>query len=270
VSAVKAVEKLREALTAADADTARDRDDESIKQLNDAKAAFRLATERSDNDEGLLSGFIRSLMVINPGQLSLILVAVILLGALYLIYAVFSNDGRFLDKLAQIDYARGLITFLLSLGTILIAMLVVFSALTSDGSDASQKKVSMAKEVLTVLVGIFGTILGFYFGSEKSRGPLPPKLDLSPVIVASSGGGVSTIAATVSGGTPPYTYSIEFKGDAIHSIKDQKTGTSRISQVITNETQKSVPFTLTVVDRSTNQLSHASTEEEQIPGKANQ
>ena len=32
----------------------------------------------------------------------------------------------------------------------------------------------MGKDVLAVLIGVFGTILGFYFGSEIASGHQPP------------------------------------------------------------------------------------------------
>lgn len=66
------------------------------------------------------------------------------------------------------DTARIFITFLVAVGTIAIALLAVLTAMIIR---EYKERFALAKEVLTVLVGILGTIVGFYFGSAKSAVP---------------------------------------------------------------------------------------------------
>ena len=45
----------------------------------------------------------------------------------------------------------------------LIAVLLALFVITSDAADAKER-FAHGKEVLTILIGVFGTILGLYFG----------------------------------------------------------------------------------------------------------
>jgi len=69
--------------------------------------------------------------------------------------------------------ARGLITLLFSIATVWVVMLLALTAI-SDKSD--DEKFRRGKDILTVLVGIFGTIIGYYFGAESQQQQqnLPP------------------------------------------------------------------------------------------------
>ena len=94
--------------------------------------------------------------------------------AAILVYGVFFSQN-FLQLLADNNYARGLITFLFAFGT--IAIIVVISiAVFWARMDEVERRVGIAKDILTLLIGIFGTILGFYFGStnESVQRPNPP------------------------------------------------------------------------------------------------
>lgn len=74
----------------------------------------------------------------------------------------------------SVDYARGLITLIFTGGTMLIAVLLVLYAITSE-SPLAKERFTYGKEVLTLLIGVFGTILGFYFGKSDTvpAGPAP-------------------------------------------------------------------------------------------------
>jgi hypothetical protein len=81
-------------------------------------------------------------------------------------------------ELHSADLARGVITFTFAVGTIGIALLLTVGALVGKCSGDDFTK---AKEVLTVLIGVFGTILGFYFGASKA-----PSASSAPASPASS------------------------------------------------------------------------------------
>ena len=72
-----------------------------------------------------------------------------------------------------------------------------------------------AKDVLTVLIGIFGTILGFYFGTAANGNA--QKLE----ITGHTRLPISNSATHVAGGTPPYRFSITSGGNEFTAIKDQ-------------------------------------------------
>src|ERR1051325_7620054 len=72
-----------------------------------------------------------------------------------IVWGLFTHDS-IVRELGNADLARGVITFVFAIGTIGIALLVVLGALIGDHSDT---QLGRAKEVLTTLIGVFGTIL---------------------------------------------------------------------------------------------------------------
>ena len=109
--------------------------------------------------------------------------AVLILGGLsfWFIYAVVTNQ-----QITANEFSRGLITVTFTFGTMLTAFVVVLTALFGGTDRPTQSndpqviiaeraalrellkaRFDMGKEVLGLLIGIFGTILGFYFGSSS-------------------------------------------------------------------------------------------------------
>lgn len=76
----------------------------------------------------------------------------------------FHGQGTILKELSDPSIARGLITILIAIATVWIAMILALSAISKDGDD---EKFSRGKDILTILVGILGTIIGYYFGAES-------------------------------------------------------------------------------------------------------
>jgi hypothetical protein len=116
-------------------------------------------------------------------------------------------------QLGNADFARGVITFIFATGTIGIALLVALGALIGDKED---DRLAKAKEVLTVLIGIFGTILGFYFGTAANGNA--QKLEVAEIKFVGT-----QLTTHVTGGTPPYRYSITSSESEFKPIKDQTT-----------------------------------------------
>jgi len=142
-----------------------------------------------------------------------------------LLYIMARPDGSVVSQLSESAYARGLITFLFTLGTIVIAILLTLNAVSRRAGDAG-KGFQDAKEILTVLVGILGTIIGFYFGQEQAEGgrPLGLSTELSAEEVPEEGD--VTLAALGSGGVPPYTFEVVADGpvDSAQSTGESETG----------------------------------------------
>lgn len=64
------------------------------------------------------------------------------------------------------NVARGLITFLVAIVTVAIAIILTLSAVMSSSNDYKER-FALGKEVLTIFIGVLGTIVGFYFGSAQ-------------------------------------------------------------------------------------------------------
>src|SRR4029077_4924612 len=130
------------------------------------------------------------------------------------------DKGLVLAKMGQVEFARGLITYLFAVVTIGTAVVLVVSALTSEDTEAHERRFQRGKEILSLLLGVFGTIVGFYFGSEvAAKGQTEETivkvapLKLSAWSVASSADFPGT--TYISGGKAPYKYGIGFDKDEI-------------------------------------------------------
>jgi len=97
------------------------------------------------------------------GKIAMLVFSAVLLGAL--IYA-FAQPG-FMSALAKPEGARALITLLFSVAVVAVALLSAVAIFWTKVDDL-EERFSKAKDLLTILVGIFGTILGFYFGQAVS------------------------------------------------------------------------------------------------------
>jgi hypothetical protein len=128
--------------------------------------------------------------------------------------------ANFLQSLKDMEVARGLITFLVTITTIAIAIILVIFAVSSTSNDekieaAFKDHFTNAKEVLTALIGVLGAIIGFYFGSMDTtkKQVKEPVLQVAPALIPKTTlhpGEILSLTSHVSGGKPPYKYSISF------------------------------------------------------------
>lgn len=121
------------------------------------------------------------------------------------------DRGRVLTRMGQVEFARGLITYLFAVVTIGTAVVLVVSALTADETPANERRFERGKEILSLLLGVFGTIVGFYFGSEvASKGQTAETtVQIAPLRLSASSvaaGAEFTLTTYVSGGKAPYKY----------------------------------------------------------------
>src|SRR5262249_52339895 len=75
------------------------------------------------------------------------------------------GEGDFLNRLREHEYARGLITFIISVSAIILAFVLVISSLFGS-TNLSEDQYRRGREVFTGLMGVLGTIVGFYFGAS--------------------------------------------------------------------------------------------------------
>lgn len=164
------------------------------------------------NNEGregrlnILKGFFDPVVFI---AISILIAIFVLIGS-----AIFGVDKGVLVSMGRSEYARGLITYLFAVVTIGTAVVLVVSALTGTESDAHKERFQRGKEILSLLLGIFGTIVGFYFGSEVSGGQSRKvSLQVAPLHLSAQVGspaGSISVNSFVAGGTPPYRVSVGF------------------------------------------------------------
>jgi hypothetical protein len=130
---------------------------------------------------------------------------------LILAISLYIGGGSFYTTLSDQSTARGLITFLITAtSAALFIILAISTVVASDAVDAD-KRFDRSKQILTMLVGILGTIIGFYFGTATSASSAPIKIiDLRVDPQEAKKGQTFTISGTISGGKAPYTYSIIF------------------------------------------------------------
>jgi hypothetical protein len=142
---------------------------------------------------------------------------------------VIANGVKDVGQLADMDTARGLITFVVTLGTVAIAMMLALTAVVTRDFD---KRLTIGKEILTILVGVLGTIVGFYYGAAtkkdaaSSANPPAAQISIAPVRITPAeqvqSGAAVGINSKISGGTPPYRYSIRFTPESIPAIENQE------------------------------------------------
>lgn len=130
----------------------------------------------------------------NPG---IILMIVFCLGILYAIY----RGLPVIDKLSEPSFARGLITFIICIATIGLAFILVYYAFAQDATDDRFRR---AREVFAGLLGVPGTIVGFYFGSANTG--------TAPISIADIQVSNRDVVTYVTGGAPPYQGEIQATG----------------------------------------------------------
>jgi hypothetical protein len=130
------------------------------------------------------------------------------------------DKGLVLTRMGQVEFARGLITYLFAVVTIGTAVVLVVSALTSEETPAHEQRFQRGKEILSLLLGVFGTIVGFYFGSEvtSKAGAEERMIKVIPIRLSATTvppGGQFTLTTYVAGGKTPYKYGVGFDSDDI-------------------------------------------------------
>ena len=161
-----------------------------------------------DQDKQVWKNFADPVVVI---AMSILIAIFVLIGS-----AILGWDKGVLVSMGRTDYARGLITYLFAVVTIGTAVVLVVSGLTGTESDVHKERFQRGKEILSLLLGVFGTIVGFYFGSEVSGSQLKKTIQIAPLHLSAMAG-ISDSSVTVnsflSSGTPPYSVTLAFDGE---------------------------------------------------------
>ncbi|MDQ8758227.1 hypothetical protein RCO27_18520 [Sphingosinicella sp. LHD-64] len=111
------------------------------------------------------------------------------------------------DRYSSIEATRPILVFTLIVAMLGFGGLLIVRALyATEADDALQGRYRLAREVFLVFSGVFGTIIGFYFGASDREG-VPTEPELSVAITE------GRITAAVAQGTGPFFGLIEFEND---------------------------------------------------------
>ncbi len=196
-----------------------------------------------------------SVLLSNIGSLFLVVFGIIV--AIILVWGIFWHGSSFIGLIAKADQARGLITFMVSFTTIALFILIGITTFWMNKDDV-EARFNKAKDLLTIMIGIFGTILGFYYGSLANTpgAPAPSGLSLTNFGVPSvsvAPGGKTTIGAAVLGGKAPLKYDVLFAdptGSAEATglnVKDLDVNDNKVAQPITIPATLKAPSLLNYV-----------------------
>jgi hypothetical protein len=123
-------------------------------------------------------------------------------------YSIATGGSDLIQELAKFDVARGVITFLIAFSTVSIALVLVISTVVLQDSAENEKRFDRGKQVLTVLIGVLGTIVGFYFASD-SKGANSPTITSSSIPSATAGSPYKDVTLTENGGTAPFKWTVK-------------------------------------------------------------
>ncbi|MEZ5824936.1 MAG: hypothetical protein R3C97_09390 [Geminicoccaceae bacterium] len=145
-----------------------------------------------------------------------ILIAVIMIATAF--YMMFSGISSTIAKsdFGDVGDVRGLVAVLFSVTTVGLAIAVVVASLTLDPVKFKNMKERFeeSRNILALIIGVMGTIIGFYFGSTDVADANPPLTTSSFVISDEElgAGQAFVLAGSVTGGTPPYRWSLTADG----------------------------------------------------------
>lgn len=114
---------------------------------------------------------------------------------------------------------RSMITFLIAMVTVGIALILVLATIVSN-SDDRKERFSQGKEILTALLGVLGTIVGFYFGTDQES---RDELIFDPVVIT-RGADSLALRTEVHGGKLPYAYDVTFSPSTTAPVSGQTNG----------------------------------------------
>lgn len=176
------------------------------------------------------------------------------------------NNGN-LD-LSNKEAARGMITFVVSVVTVAIGLFLVVGAAFMSGSKDLEKRFAFGKDVFTVLIGVLGTVMGFYYGqtatgaaaNANNQSQTAQTLQISAPRADPATPRINTdftVTADISGGEGPFTYTVTFdNANAITTpAVDVPSESANISRKFTlanspDLAAQPIGFTITATDKN--------------------
>ena len=190
--------------------------------------------------------------ILSPLLNPIVLIAVSILLSVFLLIgaAILGIDRGVLGDMSKTEFARGLITYLFAVVTIGTAVVLVVSALTSGSDEQHKEQFQRGKEILSLLLGVFGTIVGFYFGSAVKGQAEEQVLKLAALHLSANevtSKSQFTVMTLASGGQRPIKYSVVL-GNEIPDFRDEVSTNGWIAkEIVAPETKSVQEITVRVV-----------------------
>ena len=190
--------------------------------------------------------------LVNLAQ-KLTIISIVLTAGVVIVYG-FWNPSH-LTLLANLDITRGFITLLFAVGALAIFMIIT-TAIVFDANSDSKSIYERAKTILSMLIGIFGTVLGFYYGSQDDAAD-KTAFSLRPIVVEE--GKLKTdlnVTASVEGGKADYKFFVivsDADGNAIENLSRSQTNKIGVLTLappidVSKQEGKSISVTVTTID----------------------
>ena len=162
-------------------------------------------------------------------------------------------EAPVIERLSDPAFTRGLITWIISMATIGIAFVLIYQAFFAI--ESSDDRFRRAREIFTGLMGVLGTIVGFYFGSADKPGPT---FEVAEIRFADK-----QLMTHIAGGSGPYRYSITSTDKDFKPVKK----VSEDGWIIETQEQAPKPGTSITIEATDGKDRKASRKLE-IPGDA--
>lgn len=160
----------------------------------------------------------------------------VLVGLAVLLSAYSYNAG--VARISTIDGTRPILVMAAIVSTITFGgALLIGSLFSSEGTFADRFRYS--REIFLVFAGIFGTVIGFYFGAGDSKGTL---LGVDATSDMDSG----NVVAYAVGGTPPYNITVVYGPNSQSKTIESKDGWARFS--FNKTTDNIMPLRISAID----------------------
>lgn len=192
-----------------------------------------------------------------------VLIAIVVIILLIGLYGVVTGKFDILDKIAVDSSARGLITFTFTITTVGVAIILLLSLfVTSGDKEEISQKFAQGKEIYVSLIGIFGTILGFYFGAIQQQDTIQLNVVTPDIKIAPDKKSLN-LTTFVSKGEPPYTYTIIFDPKLAENVSGKTNNDGWINQKIdvTPDLNKKYKFIIIITDNKNKSLVYKSPNE---------
>lgn len=148
------------------------------------------------------------------------------------------NYGRSvgLDKLTTVEGTRPLLVVAAIFSTIVFGgALLLGSIFAADGTF--EQRYRHAREIFLVFSGIFGTVIGFYFGAGDSK---------TAVLKLDAALQETTVSVFANGGVPPYKFTVTYGPKATVKTKENQATWAPFTFDKTKD--NILPLTVTVTD----------------------
>ena len=162
------------------------------------------------------------------------MLGIVFAGLAWFLYSYAAGVG--FAKLGTIEGTRPLLVIAAIMSTIAFGGALLFGSLfSSDGTF--EERFRHAREIFLVFSGIFGTVIGFYFGAGEGKGPI---LSVSATLQE------TTLVAYAAGGTPPYKITVTYGPKNATKSEETKDGWARF--VFDKEKDNITPLQLGATD----------------------